>query len=367
MLYKLRESTSDHYYELNVWEQKIKANWEARQLNNSQQVKFTSLTLALRVLEKLGDLNGKDVLVFANLELYILLKTLKNVGITNFKTITFMTDIESLEGKDDIIVVNFNKLSDINIDMIYDIALANPPYNLESSSTEGNHKKKTKFIGKDFIEWLPTIAKESAIICPTKGYWTGKNRNSTSKRLKKLGLYSVEATEAFKDTANLDGIAVYYFSKDFKGEVADDFAPAHIIPENNLGDLLVYGSNDLIGGAVKQMNFAKGTDTLYITAKRDVLENVDLSTFPDPTKGKWRVILSQNGGKEKYGVPRLIKPNDGITYSVVCFPVDSEDIGNRLIEYLNEESTKELAASFRVSNTNSKHNFSAIKAPDFLV
>lgn len=253
--------------------------------------------------------------------------------------------------------------------MRFDVGIANPPYNDDTSNVEGsNHKQKTKGLHREFIDLLTGCCDFSAIIAPTKSYWVGRNKASTEQKLASKGLFRVAKCDAFEDKITLDGVAVYYFDKSKVGvEVDDEFAI--ILPEvnNPLGAYLKYGSNDLIGGDVKNMKFDKGEDTLYITTKRDVLEGVNLSSYPDPSRGKWRVILSQNGGREKYGMSRVIKPGDGITYSCVYFEVPNEEIGNKLVEWLAAEEQLELAKIVRCSSTNSKDNFKHFEAPSYLV
>lgn len=250
--------------------------------------------------------------------------------------------------------------------MKFDLVICNPPYNLASSSTSTNYKRKSKFIGKDFLEWIPTISDMSVVICPTKGYWVGKNRYTTLKRLRKLGLYSVEATDAFEEAVTLDGIAVYFFKRGYSGEIKDDFDIQFRKVENNLGNILQYGSNKLIAGKMKEKKFPPGPDTLYITSMRNIVNGIDCSEIKDPTKGSWRVILSQINSRESFGNPVLIKPNDAITYGVVCFAVESKQQGELLIDYLNSSKVRSLAKLFRVSPINSKYNFSTIPIPEFM-
>tara|TARA_R110000737_G_scaffold312851_1_gene322294 strand:- start:555 stop:1715 length:1161 start_codon:yes stop_codon:yes gene_type:complete len=342
--------------------------FEKYQKGNSLQQQSTPFELVLEMLERLGSLKGKGILVVANVDIFFQLKELKKHNFIDYKSIKLLTDIELLKGKDNVEVADFDKIPYINLKMKFDIVIANPPYNDSTSTTEDKPQKQKKaFTGKLFLEWLPTIATEAAILCPTKGYWQGTHRSSTVKRLSKLGIRKVAAVEEFKELVTLDGIAAYYFTEGYTGEIQDDYKVTIEIPEKNLGQELIYGSSELISGVVQKTPLPPGESNFYITPVRTVWKNVDVSTIEDPSKGTYRVILPQNGtSQEKYGVPRLINPEDALSYSVVYFPVRDKLTGQLLIEYLNRSDIRALAAEFRVSSTNSQHNFSCIPTPDFM-
>ncbi len=346
--------------------------------DDSQQAP-TPLPLILEMITKIGFITG-EVLIISNVDIFVALVMLRDdsriiqeyISPNAKLTLLTDTDIEVPEHVGTVIKVdNLNKPA--KIDMMgkkFDIAIANPPYNDDSSSVDdSNLHKSSKTPYKQFIDMLTDCSDKSAVIAPTKSYWVGPNKDSTKRKLTRKGLYRVSKTDAFN--IGLKGIGVYYFDKDKVGtDIEDEFEILLPRPKRPLGDFLIYGSGSLISADViadvKEKKFNEGTDTLYVTQKRDVFPNLDLSSYPDPSRGKWRVILSQNGGEHSISEARLIKPGDGISYSCVYFEVPNAKVGNMLVEWLAAEEQQEIASNSRGSSTNSKDNFAYFETPSFL-
>ena len=112
MVIKFNKNIEKHLMQLNEYENNISEIWDRTQLGKSIQDKFTPLSLVLEMLEKVRTLDNRDVCVIANSEIYLLIKGLKEKGKENFqyKSLTLITDIKSLIGKENIKRNNFNLL-----------------------------------------------------------------------------------------------------------------------------------------------------------------------------------------------------------------------------------------------------------------
>lgn len=129
---RILKKGSEKYLEaIKYREDKIKERWIEVQYGSSLQKVFTPFVLVLEMLEKVRTLDNRDVCVLTNSEIYLLIKTLKKEGKKNFqyKTLTLITDIKSLEGKDNVKVVDFDNIEKVSLGMKFDVVIGNPPYN----------------------------------------------------------------------------------------------------------------------------------------------------------------------------------------------------------------------------------------------
>ena len=88
----------------------------------------------------------------------------------------------------------------------------------------------------------------------------------------------------------------------------------------------------------------------------------------DQSHGSWRIGLPYNGtSNTDMGSAILISPSDYVSSSTVVLRVGDEEASQRLINYLNSESIKELVEDTKTSGVNSKINLGFIPTPEWLV
>jgi len=111
----------------------LHSTWTSNQKDKSLQGVYTPFSLIEKLFNWIDTMDGKDVLVIANLEVYLLIRwgKSKNIPDFNYNSVTFLTDIKSLEGGEGVTICD---LSDINITMglkQFDVVIGNPPFNRE--------------------------------------------------------------------------------------------------------------------------------------------------------------------------------------------------------------------------------------------
>ena len=124
-------------------EGEISKRFDEYQKDVSIQDVFTPAKLVHDILNKVGSLEGKDVLIVANYDIAFRVALLKAVNNApayaknstneyNYKSLTFLTDVEELNPKDDnkfeVVLANLNEPA--KIDMMgkkFDVVIGNPP------------------------------------------------------------------------------------------------------------------------------------------------------------------------------------------------------------------------------------------------
>lgn len=166
------ENSRKNRTQIRKYESDIRRQWTSVQFGSSLQQVFTPFSIVLEMLEKVRTLNNRDVCVIANSEIYLFIKGLKEKGFKNFqyKSLTFVTDIKSLEGKDNVKVVDFTNLNKVNLSMKFDVVIGNPPYQTVSSNRKLNSDKNLwlTFVNH-FIEYLNTKGTITFITPPPIG------------------------------------------------------------------------------------------------------------------------------------------------------------------------------------------------------
>jgi len=121
--------------------------WLTSQKDKSLQNVYTPFKLVADMLNHVDTLNGKDVLVLANLEVYLLIRwgKSKNKPDFNYNSIKFVTDNSTFEGRDDVVIANFNDINSLNLNMQFDVVIGNPPYQ-EGTRADAANKLWPKFV-----------------------------------------------------------------------------------------------------------------------------------------------------------------------------------------------------------------------------
>jgi hypothetical protein len=139
--------------------------YEKYQKGISLQKYATPWQVVVEQIDKVGGLNGKDVLITANYDVAVIVAALKasagakdslsDATSYNYKSITLLTDVVELNtdgevpGFDDLEIVLANLNEPDKIDMMgkkFDVVLGNPPYQTETGST------RSKAIWPEFVK-----------------------------------------------------------------------------------------------------------------------------------------------------------------------------------------------------------------------
>jgi hypothetical protein len=364
MIYKLNENNLFHYYEMRIIQDDILQKWYTVQKGFSIQQTFTPFELVFEILEKVGKLDNKDVLVIANSEIFLLLKTLKKYKLTNYKSITFLTDIESLEGKEGVKVVDFNKISDISIDMKYDVIIGNPPFNDESTTSTDTRRG---FRGGYFVKFIDTalrLTKGSVVmISPSRGWMSGKYRSKNLELYKQKGLTHIYKCDKFFDI-DISGVCYYIFDVNAQGRelIVDELKPKYESPVNNLQKY----HNRSKGAPRKVIDSLEQDENgipVYCTTSIKIFVK-DASAVNDRHSNYWRVGFNANGTSIKaMGKVIIVRPGEHLSGSVNYLLLDSEESAKTISKHLTAEKTVEIMKETRISAANSGYHMSFVSDP----
>ena len=376
--------------QIEKYESDIMGMWTNVQLGSSIQEIFTPFSLVLEMLEKVHTLDNRDVCVIANSEIYLFIKGLKEKGVKNFqyKSLTFITDIKSLEGKDNIKVVDFNNISDLNIDMKFDVVIGNPPYQLEVGTST-----YSKPIQNDFVEFA--IRHGDKITLLTQANYCGPINSTIKKLLSGNNTTYFSYTNAFKKTVPSIEVSWFLIENDIgesptilKNKFNEEFE--HIIkngkpipllePKANLDILTKISSSSYLDQNFNinyevlnsKIEFCKDGKNYVVQTVGNANEavkyyqtNTDLNHNAD-LFSKWKCVTPWVGGKGVIGNIKVVKPETIISKSVVGLTFDSEIEANNCKKYLDLKLVKFLVKTVKVATNNSKALFSNIPKLDFV-
>ena len=139
----------------------------------------TPLSLVDEMLERIGDLEGKDVLIIANYDvakyiawLRVFFFAKRNSQRFNYKSLTLLTDVEVDGNHFDVVVDNLNEVDKIDtMGKKFDVVIGNPPYQKTTESDTGNRQGGLWY---DFLQLAMGLdADVISFVTPTSLFSTG--------------------------------------------------------------------------------------------------------------------------------------------------------------------------------------------------
>ena len=388
---KLIDRKSTKYQDqLEAYESDIKKRWTNVQFENSLQKIFTPFSLVLEMLEKVRTLDNRDICVIANSEIYLLIKGLKEKGKENFqyKSLTLITDIKSLIGKENIKQVNFNNLNKLKLDMKFDVVLANPPYHQPAGDST-----YSKPLQNYFVELGMKLGKKVCFI--TQANYCGPIKSSLKSTLANYKIEYFAYTDAFKKT--VPNIEVAWFivdtelpnnglttilnnkKEEFQYTIAAD-RPIPIFSSKSSVEL-VEKVKDLIG-----MDSIFTCNTQVLRSKLDyskngkykvvqstgnkavplIIESSNVTVkYSKYQLDNWKVVTPNVGSKGAIGNVKIAPPGVLLCKSCIGLVVESETEAKNCKKYLETDFVKEIVKSVKASTVNSKSVFKCIPILDF--
>ena len=253
-----------------------------------------------------------------------------------------------------------------NPNMKFDVVVGNPPY---------QNGKDTNFYAK-FMQKAEVLSKQIVIMI-TPNFASSSNKNKLPKN---LVLYKDLADTAFD--IQLPSGTCYYMQDfsdtsenvkfiDYQGKevtskldefmlVKDSFVIdilKKIKTKKSLASIYYHGSTPKVNTAGNFQYIDKvGNNSTDVT-----IIHSDVQPSERVFK-KWKVVVSYNapGAKfdsKKIGTTKIFGPDYGVTASVVCFIVDSEEEAVRLKAYLDSNLVKFIIRCCKYATNNSKSQF----------
>mgnify|MGYP001143743275 CR=1 FL=1 len=345
----------------------VRLLWERVQEGKSIQTKYTPASVAFGMFDKVSSWDDKDVLVIANLEIYTFLRTLEREGVVSPKSITVLTDVDSLEGKPNIIVTDLNEINTLDLDMKYDIVIGNPPYNDEDSIQENMNHRRGSNLARVFLDAACTWVKPEGsihLVLPVSRTLTP----SVIRDLKKdQGLYLVQdVTSHF--TAKLKAIAAVHCNKAMEG--FDNEFEHFEKQEHSLADIYVTpnpvdSKRGFAKSGLRALLQEKGNTEVKLSMSETLYTNDQdlLNRISDKTFGSWRVGMNMLGDNNNIGRVGVVSPDVVLYGYVKAFMCNSQEEAEELCKYLESPEVVEALAKIKTTPANSKKFFEYISNP----
>lgn len=363
--------------------------WRKYQDGNSLQSNYTPLTLVLEMLNKLDTLDGKDIAVIANVEIFSFLKALKKYEHINYNSITFITDIKSLKGKDNIEVVDFTEIPYINLNMKFDVVIGNPPF----SKKAGTSTYSTP-IQNYFVKFA--LAHAEQVLLVTQANYCGPIKSTLKKDLADNNTVYLSHTEAFrKQVPNME-ICWFYIDNTVKptqtlirnregidlnitienGEIIPVSVPSvnlnilkkiKINTVNTLGslfsmnyDVLNCNIDSTISGGDKVLQTVGGVDK-----DLSIVETTITVKHKSKLFNNWKVLTPWVADKNKLGAIKVAGPGIILSKSIVGLVQRTEEEANNCKSYLESKLIQFLVNNIKTAPNNSKAMWDKIPLLDF--
>ena len=399
MLYKLHERALYDRAEKKVLEDSIRKTWmdvqpqfpESLTEKEKEKIskKFIPFDLLFRMLEQLGKLDGKDILIADSSEVFLLLKTLKKHKKINYRSIKLITNLESLRGKEDIEVVDFKKIPYINLNMKFDVVIGNPPYQQQAGTST-----YTIPIQNNFVKFA--VANADQVLLLTQANYCGSHSSPIKTILSQNNTKIVNYTSAFKKVVS--GIEVCWFHIDNREDAQVDSTTIVTKHGDSIefkiekNEIIPLFSSSKMLSVLEKLQSHTGLDTLY-TCNLKVLrtklkyENTGEYTvvetcgdegkeliyrksdmpfkFSENQFNSWKTVTPNVGGDGHIGNIKIAPPNVILTKSCIGFPFDTEEEAVNCKHYLESKLVRAIVNAVKPKTVNSKSMFSKIPIIDF--
>ena len=343
---KLAKTTKNHNRNLKLIESDIKYKWQEAQCDNSLQSTFTPFKLTLEMLEKINDINGKDILVIANSETFLFIKYLKVNGYINYKSLTLLTDVKSLEGKNGIKVVDFNNIDKLKLDMKFDITLGNPPYDGKKEL----HLQFLNFAIENTNGIVKIIHPSAWILTKTYNKRVKLHERAAASNAIKFNteFEFVNGNKHFPD-ANffypLTITTVNTISNNKNEYKIKDSINNRVLKFNDFNDInFHYDSKEYLGLRNKIISYIKNNNNLFKVGNTKKAYNVPISKL----RGSQ---CSDNFFKNDFYtlIPKNCKWVDNTTKSDFIYGFDTEEEANNFIKYLKTDFVRFCLSLYKIT------------------
>lgn len=361
------------------------------QKDNSIQSVATPFSLVDEILERIGDLEGKDVLIIANYDvakyiawLRVFFFAKRNSQRFNYKSLTLLTDVE-VEGKHfDVVVDNLNEVD--KIDMMgkkFDVVIGNPPYNGDSSESKSTNSKD---LYKEFYDLSMEVLEDTGTVCLVIPFEWASNRSAFKKKVFNSGkltdlivhtkkVFAAGSKKVAKTTCiikldNSKNSNTVTFSNnegvtntvELTGDSILDLKNAKCIsaPEKSLADRWTRGKVSITDIQSEELVDGGKYDVVTALVGADKPSQVLRSDVEATGLGTWKVAMANVGGSTGLGVLKILSPEVAHNYSIVSLPVDSEEDAVKLKSYLESDAVKAVIEVVKASTPNSKSVFNSI-------
>jgi hypothetical protein len=354
--------------------------------DSENEREFTPFELCYLLCNKLITLNyilkNTRILILCNIEFILTLSNL-NIDLNNVYFVTQNnTDfiyVSRLLKVDNVILLKYSNINNLETMKKFDIIIGNPPYNTPKTKTKSSNT------GKLYMQFLITALKCSdvvAFITPAKD--TNNPKSTFNKILTGGGLRLCYDTTTYFNIAYSTCCFIidrtYTGMTDIKNTKGDKIAynilPGDIIPLQET--TIVKFSKD-----VKMLSSMWQRSTVYrndsrigskgikmadsVGYRNEDVVYVDIAALPTDFKcySQWKVIIPNVGDYDNIGNVKVCPPNTGTSYGIVCFGVDTEQHAKQLKVYLESDFVKQIVKSIKITTPNSKSLFNNIPVPDF--
>ena len=285
----------------------------------------------------------------------------------DFKSITFMTDMDVKRASVDVIKIdlaNLNESAIINMmGKKFDVVIGNPPYNDGDSLRSAGSQKH---LAKEFVNLMLKLS--NRFVAAITPYSNRTFNKKTRESYVSEGLYKVNKSNHFPNISQ--NIGVFFFDKETTAELYDEWTEAYTTVERSLGDIY----HTVPGRTRQEVEYAlKGSDEQgahrFILTTSDIRYTDDESIIgkeSDRTFGNWRVAVPWIAAKRKIGKPIVVLPTDTVSHNVGCFVVGSEEEAVKLVEHMLTEEFTQKMDEVKFGATNSKKFFNVVERPNFI-
>jgi len=348
-----------------------------------------------------------NILVLFNVEFVISLVYNYNINPTN---ITFYSDHENKTKLMQRVGVN-NVITTLDINMKFDVAILNPPYNDETTSNKvknDQRRNKNTYLHPKFVAWALANAEQAAIICPLQEWFIGRGSKEREQVFKSGKLKAVNLMHAKQSSAvfgaTTGDLGVLYLGN--TGSAVDVYVDGQFISQQPNNAPIVFAGDASIVSLIRRLSTGVTVDTIMevstgpkrtdaqqyycssgykfvetIGVRDDalVIHNIDKNLL-DPASplyvtsskkysleknaGMFRVGLNQGGERQRLSAMKVVPAGVYTSYSINTLVCNSEVEAQNLITYLNTTFVKAIIFHTHHTASNGKTTFKHVPLVD---